>query len=702
MNNMIANRNLRQGAIDIYPERSNLFQLTIDPLPTELYSISSEIQGKVREEVRFEPTEGSTATDVSIKRMNRAFQSSLLVALKEAKYQVSNRKIRVLKKDKNHAPERSSDSLEIYPSFECQVKCLNSNYYLCLDYRLLIRAPLSLANLANKFPAISYEPFQRVFYRVDGEWNEGRFISGDTNNTRLQEWTGDEIAIPPKDVFPDLHRGQIIQVASALNINQGELEKLTKKLSLLTAPNAPRARLDACTVFASELASRVFPIQAGEKVIELNPDPVVLRPPLFTLGKDLIEPEAAFDHIDQTKRSVNILTGLVKHGAYDKPSSQTHLALLTTPEMKSGMDRLVQRLNDGSVQYPGARKTFGGKFAVSKTIVCNNVEEYEEGIQEFCRSSESKETDVVLTYVPKSGDITSHLHPYYKTKATLLREGFASQMVDKSTLFNPDYRDLNLALNIFAKAGNTPWVLDRAIQNVDLFIGLSYSSKETQGRIHRTMSYVNIFDAYGRWKFYESDTKAFSFEDRLKHFKSLIKNSLAAYKVENGGELRRIHIHYTKKFSTEERRELSDAIRSEVPGASVTYVSINPHHHLRLFNLTEGSDGSVSRATYLLDEPGRIYLATTGKNIFGTKGMGTPVPLELTVWTDPKTELLPLSDVAQQVLSLTRLNWASSRSFCREPITTKFAGEIAHKMVAFMNDPAFSVNPLLRNKPWFL
>jgi argonaute-like protein implicated in RNA metabolism and viral defense len=82
--------------------------------------------------------------------------------------------------------------------------------------------------------------------------------------------------------------------------------------------------------------------------------------------------------------------------------------------------------------------------------------------------------------------------------------------------------------------------------------------------------------------------------------------------------------------------------------------------------------------------------------------MGTPIPLELSVWADPPSELPHLDKIGQQVLSLTRLNWASSRSFCHEPITTKFAGDIARLMTAFMEDPNFTVNPSLRGIPWFL
>jgi len=48
-------------------------------------------------------------------------------------------------------------------------------------------------------------------------------------------------------------------------------------------------------------------------------------------------------------------------------------------------------------------------------------------------------------------------------------------MVDTPTLQDPDWKDLNLALNIIAKCGVVPWVLPDAIPDADFFVGLSYT-----------------------------------------------------------------------------------------------------------------------------------------------------------------------------------------------------------------------------------
>jgi hypothetical protein len=575
-------------------------------------------------------------------------------------------------------------------------------HYLCLDHRLVVRARLSLASLIRRSRGLQLEPAQRAAYRDRDGWTEGHLLESGPVDSIIRSVTEQEIRIANEDIVPALTREQIAQLAPALGMPVQQLEESIKRLSFLTGANAPRARLDTCVGFVEQLSGTAFPTNVGKTTIHLDPTPVTLRPPLFALGKDLVEAEVAFDHVDRTKRTRDILQGLTSFGAYEKPTHPLRLVVLSTEHRAEMMDRLVERLNRGAKRYPGALKTFGSEIVVQQRILARDQAEYEARLREFVRSDQRSETDVALVYMPKAGNTEDPRHPYFRAKGLLTREGLASQMVDEATVRNPDWRDLNLTLNIYAKAGYAPWVLDEAIDGVDLFIGLSSSQVRRDGRSVRMMGYVNVFDAYGRWQFYQGDSMAFAFEDRLRHYGDLVRSSIAAHRAKNGGDLGCVHIHLTKPFSAAERSVLARAVRDEAPGAAVVFVWINRDHHLRLYDLREGGEGLISRATYLQDAPGRLYLATTGDNVFNQRGMGTPIPLKLTIWTDPPDLPLSLREIGQQVLSMTRLNWGSSRNFCQEPITTKFAGEIARLMNAFMHDPSFSVNPSLRGVPWFL
>jgi hypothetical protein len=99
--------------------------------------------------------------------------------------------------------------------------------------------------------------------------------------------------------------------------------------------------------------------------------------------------------------------------------------------------------------------------------------------------------------IPEAGySRTDYRAPHYQVKHFLLEAGFASQMVDEDTLRSPAWKDFNLALDIFAKAGHVPWVLSEGLPNADLFLGLSYSSINHAGQRTRMIGYMNVFDRY--------------------------------------------------------------------------------------------------------------------------------------------------------------------------------------------------------------
>ena len=101
-------------------------------------------------------------------------------------------------------------------------------------------------------------------------------------------------------------------------------------------------------------------------------------------------------------------------------------------------------------------------------------------------------------------------------------------------------------------------------------------------------------------------------------------------------------------------------------------------------------------------EKNQFFLSTTGSNPFNQFGMGTPKILQVNIQKAPQDEPVNIGEAAQHILSLTRLNWASSKDFCHEPITTKYAGDIAKLMNVFMEDKEFSISEKVKNKPWFL
>jgi hypothetical protein len=288
--------------------------------------------------------------------------------------------------------------------------------------------------------------------------------------------------------------------------------------------------------------------------------------------------------------------------------------------------------------------------------------------------------------------------PYYQIKRYLFERGIPCQMVNTSTIIDPNWKDLNLALNIAAKCGITPWVLPDAIPDADFFIGLSYTSSG-RGQGQRYLGYANVFSQYGRWEFYAGGGEPVPYEQRTAAFRDLVTNTLKRLDLPHAPH---ISFHYSAKFSKEDREAILGAAQAIRPAGRYTFVWINTTHQVRLFDQRPETDGSMPRGTYLITSKRQSYLSTTGFNPY-RKTLGTPIALELNITPHDDHTAIDHRTIATQVLSLTKLNWASTDSLCAEPITTKYAGDIAYLTAAFLRQaPTFKLHPLLEQTPWFI
>jgi argonaute-like protein implicated in RNA metabolism and viral defense len=369
------------------------------------------------------------------------------------------------------------------------------------------------------------------------------------------------------------------------------------------------------------------------------------------------------------------------------------------------MDMLVSAIQKGSRKYRGAGQTFGAAFEIGKRIITDRPEDYLKECRSVIGELHDGKNWLFLVYAPEGMYSRSDYNsPYYQVKRFLLEVGFASQMVKEETVENPDWKDLNLALNIVAKCGFDPWVLNKPLAEVDCFVGLSYSMIRTSQGIKRFVGYANVFNNLGQWKFYKGSAEAFSYEDRDAFTAELVRQTIREF--EKTRSVQNIQIHSSAKFSREMQESILKAAQGIRPDIIVHFAHINTTHPIRLYDKDPQGDGSLPRGVYVITTPNQFYLSTTGYSPV-QKAMGTPVMLEVNAHTlTSGKDLLPnLECIAQHMLSLTKLNWASTKPFCREPITTKYAGDIAYLMNAFLSSGAsdqFKLNPKLERIPWFL
>jgi hypothetical protein len=589
----------------------------------------------------------------------------------------------------------------IYPGFRFRVVKLSDVLYLLIDYTVHVRNKATLATLLKVFPDIASRRLRRGFLREDGSWVPCELSRIDDDGTvTIARWghPGSEHKASASDVLPNLSTLVIAETLERAGVGVPLMQTI-KQLSLNLTRNAPRERSQKTCEIAEHLGRTVFPLRIRGYRVHLSSEPQQAKGPVLSLKADLGDPEPVFSK-DSEGRARTVINGLSTYGSYEKPQQEMPLVLLCTRDRVAQMKALVDLIQKGSAKYRGLEKTFSISFADPVVEAVGSPEEYVARCRQICASVSPG--SFFLVYCPEKGySRADYRSPYYQVKHFLLEAGFPSQMVDEETLQTPRFKDYNLALDIFAKAGYVPWVLSQGLPDADLFLGISYSSIQGPRGIERLIGYVNVFDRYGRWLYYRGNTKPVPFEKRDEAFRDLV--SEVAREYQKKAKLQRMHVHHGFRLSRKAMKEIASGLKDEAPGAEASFVHINSHTPIRLYDKRTDGDGTLPRGKYVVLAPNRFYLATTGQNDLGQRGLGTPRPLEARISRVRSIGTLDARVYAQHILSLTRLNWASTKDFCRQPITLKFASDIAHLMNVFLTSfGEFKLHPSLERTPWFL
>ena len=594
------------------------------------------------------------------------------------------------------------------PAYEFQIREYFNAFYLCIDYRCHVLNVLRLNALTRYFPTEELAG-RRCIANKEG-WREGRVTSFDTEFANVFFFDTEAVEqVAANLVIPNCSLTMMRTVLQREGLTF-DLSGTIKKHSLASKSGASRERAERITKILRYISDTCFPIQCGDFEVAVSTDPVQLVEQGVATDKTLpvvrlSEPAVEFR---EHHAALDVRKGITEYGAYDDVPHMIELVPVCDTAMRRNMDQLIERLKTGKYKYRGAERTFATRFTYSAIVTVEQINKAQVEVERLLREHPEWEGDkalprLFLVHAPEEGyaqdDVTS---PYYCIKRLLLERGVPCQMVDTPTLLDADWKDLNLALNITAKCGVTPWVLPDAIPDADFFIGLSHTQSRDGQRI---MGFANVFNSYGKWLFYSGNTAFFDYEEKTERFARLVADTLTQL-ANRLSPTPRIILHHSEKLSREDRDAVLAAARTVCPDGTFVFVWVNSHHNVRFFDNRPETDGSLRRGSYVQAGANKIYLSTTGSNPF-RRAMGTPKPLEVTAWTF-RPNKRPRSDpdlrvLAVQVLNLTKLNWASTDSFCGEPITLKYAGDIAYLTAAFLRQAQpFNLHPALETTPWFI
>lgn len=598
--------------------------------------------------------------------------------------------------------------LRIYPAYEFQIRQYLEYFYLCLDYKCQLHNVQRLNVVDKHFE--KGELTNRLCIAKDVAWRKGKIVDFSSEFAKIFFFdTKSEQRVATDLVIPRCSAGMLktsLQIAGI----PFDLSQALRKHGLASKRGSAKDRIDKMEDLVAYIALTLFPIRLDDMLVDVATEPLrLIEHGEFTQKtipvSRLSEPKVLFR---ESHSSSDVRTGITKYGAYDSAKHEIEIIPVCLRSMTANMRELINRLQLGKFRYRGAERTFTTKFSYPWIVEVDSVEDAEAEIGRLIKEypawiGDSDLRRIFLVHVPEQGYAKDdHTSPYYRIKRILLERGIPCQMVNTPTLEDPDWKDLNLALNIVAKCGVRPWVLPDTIPDADFFVGLSHTQSKDGQRI---MGFANVFNSYGKWEFYSGDTTYFDFERRTYHMAQLVEETLLKLKNQLS-PTSQISFHYSSKLSGSDRDSIVKVAREIIPGGTFTFVWVNSHHNVRFYDNRPETDGSLRRGSYVEVAKNKIYLSTTGYNAF-RQALGSPKPLEISKWVErPEGSLEERPDLrvlAVQILNLTKLNWASTDSFCGEPITLKYAGNIAYLTAAFLRQSEpFKLHPVLEKTPWFI
>lgn len=611
-------------------------------------------------------------------------------------------------------PDEARRYVRIYPAYRLSIRDYFGRTYLNVDYTAEVKNTLKIPDLLDYLPPTELLGRSAVG-RTEIGWHRGRVVRIDREWATLRLFDLDqEQTLSADQVILDLPVQAIKRILSTASV-RFDLSRAIRQASLAASTTAARERAQNTASAVQTVTREVFPLRCGTLEVRLDTGALPLRRTLAMpeggapyLPASAIEEPAVEFH--GHRGTPNIREGITRYGSYEQRSAELEIVPVVLRQYREQAASLIERLQAGRYRYRGAEATFGVRFTYTGIATADEPGALERECRRLLNEHPSWRGDnklprIMLVHAPEEGyALDDTKSPYFTIKRMLLEAGVPCQMVDTQTLLNPDWKDLNLALNLVAKCGIAPWVLPRGLPDADFFIGLSYTQPRGDHR-RRLMGYANVFSEYGRWLFYSGSTTAFDYEHRAKHLGALMQDTLEKLRPRLN-QTPSIHIHYSARFSNHDIRAILDVVRQRCPEGVFTFVWINSHHHVRFYDGRPETNGSLPRGSFVLGSPNQLYLSTTGYNPY-RKLMGTPVTPEINVRRynpdgTARDDLDPKA-LATQVLALTKLNWASTDALCAEPITTKFAGDIAYLTSAFMSGKGtFRLHPCLEQTPWFI
>ncbi len=419
-------------------------------------------------------------------------------------------------------------------------------------------------------------------------------------------------------------------------------------------------------------------------------------------------------------------SGLFKHGPYDArrftPKSPNVL-VVCDPAFRAGFSSFAHALENGVADsryfQRGLRDLYSlhGMSWHFLEVPINNAPRLQQAIQTHLQQARVDYDIAFLQGEEVREGAQDKDNGYFAAKASLMAAGIPVQAVlpHRTRLKGDDLGNIlgNLALQVYAKMGGTPWTVESA-GSVDheIVIGVGHNlERMPTGQSNRVVGITTVFSSDGTF-LVSRTTNAVAydnyFDTLLEELTQTIETLSADYAWRNGASVR-IVFHVFKPMKMVEVRVVSSLIgRFTRYNILFAFVTIALEHPYLLYESTSGSprDFRNVRAPDRLKNAvidrhaALIHLRGSSQRRIATHGY----PRASLVRIHPSSTFTDLHYIVQQIVDFSHLSW---RTFFPTyiPVTVHYSNLIAEMLQRLGKVPGWNPACLsgpLRRKKWFL
>lgn len=427
---------------------------------------------------------------------------------------------------------------------------------------------------------------------------------------------------------------------------------------------------------------------------------VQLTPPKLSFSKDV-----------PSHTAPDAWKGLNTFGPFDNTGVelQKKSVLFVFPESAREHARKLARGLEGHKGFRGVEKMFrvpfSGKmmdylaFDADLSAPAATAASYRKAIQKW-NDSRTTTPVVALVLIPRS-DRWETERPYYEAKAAFAQLNIPTQMVTTELLENEsqfDWSIANIALQMFAKLGGIPWLVEVPASDDDLIIGIGRSEVRRDVGRQRLFGYALSFASNGYYRSAWVFKPVATVEEYEKRLQEAVAGSIRKSTTAMDQPPRRIVLHLGKKTGHREIGAVEAAMREVGVRVPAAFLRIDDSS---TYDLTSGTDTfAPPRGLAVRLGPRRMLLQADGLSPLGAPE--GPLLIELNERSTVSEE--ELDDLVAQAFRLGSANWRGFNARSR-PMTLVY-GEILSGLVGYLEEVQSwntdFLQSVIRERPWFL